>query len=270
MAEALRYKDKVTIVTGGSKGIGRGCVEVFVQNGSKVVFCSNEEADGKALETEINAKGPGEAFFFFCDVTKEEDVKNLINKTVERYGRIDCVINNAGGHPPHAAIDDISAEDFRKLVDLNVISYFMVAKYSLPHLRKTKGNIIQTSSVVGQNGQPGAVPYVTTKGGITAMTKAMAIDEAVHGVRVNAFSPSSIWTPMWESLANLSDDPEKARKRGEDFQLLGRMGTLEECGKLCLFLAADATFCTGIDVNLSGGSELNYGIKNPHAKEANR
>lgn len=267
MTEQLRYKDKVTIVTGGSKGIGRGCVEVFVQNGSKVVICSNEEAEGKALATELNEKGPGEALFIFCDVTKEEDIKNLIAKTVEHFGRIDCLINNAGQHPPHTHMDDISADDFRKLVDINLISYFLVAKYALPYLRKTKGNIIQTASMVGQHGQPGAVPYVATKGAITSMTKAIAIDEAVHGVRVNAFSPSSIWTPLWASLAKASGNAEKMIQQGKDTQILGRMGTPEECGKLCLFLAADATFCTGIDVNISGGSELNYGLKNPHAKE---
>lgn len=263
MAEALRYKDKVTIVTGGSKGIGRGCVEVFVQHGSKVVFCSRGETDGRALEAEMNKKGPGEAFFVRCDMTKEEDIKNLIDKTVERYGRIDCVINNAGQHPPHTPIDEIPADDFRRLLDVNVVSYFLVAKYSLPHLRKTKGNIIQDSSLVGEIGQPGAVPYVATKGAITSMTKAMAIDEAVYGVRVNTFAPGNIWTPMWDDLAKGSGAFDKTVKDGEDAQLLGRFGTAEECGKACLFLAADATFCTGINIFMSGGAELNYGVKNP-------
>lgn len=266
MAESLRYKEKVTIVTGGSKGIGRGCVEVFVQNGSKVVITSNEEADGKALESDMNQSGPGEATFIYCDVTNEDNIKNLINRTVEKYGRIDCVINNAGWHPPYVEIDDVSADDFRKLVDLNVVSCFLVAKYALPYLRKTQGNIIQTSSMVGHHGQANAVAYCSTKGAITAMTKAMAIDEAKHGVRVNAFSPSGIWTPLVESFINQSEDPEKAFKDGENSFHLRRWGTPEECGKICLCLAADATFCTGQDIHVSGGSELGYGIKNLKGK----
>lgn len=265
MAEALRYKDKVTIVTGGSKGIGRGCVEVFVQHGSKVVFCSRGESEGRALEAEMNKQGPGEAFFIRCDMSKEEDIKKLIDKTVEKYGRIDCVINNAGWHPPHTPIDKTSSDEFRDLLNLNVISYFLVAKYALPHLRKTKGNIIQDSSLVAEIGQPGAVPYVATKGAITSMTKALAIDEAANGVRVNTFAPGNVWTPLWDSLSKSSGNTDRVLKLGEDAQLLGRFGTPEECGKACLFLAADATFCTGINIHMSGGAELNYGVKNPKA-----
>ncbi|XP_041367239.1 17-beta-hydroxysteroid dehydrogenase 14-like [Gigantopelta aegis] len=259
---SLRYQDKVTIITGGSKGIGKGCVHVFVTNGAKVVFCARGEADGKQLESEMNAKGPGEAYFIPCDVSKEEDIKNLIEKTVEKYGRIDCLINNAGYHPPHAKIDDITADDFRELLNLNLISYFLTSKYALPYLRKTEGNIINDSSLVSQIGQTGAVSYVATKGAITSMTKALAIDEAAHGVRVNAFSPGNIWTPLWEMAAKTTGDLEVAKQGGADAQLIGRFGTIEECGEACLFLAAEGTFCTGIDLNLSGGAELNYGLKN--------
>ncbi|XP_053375934.1 17-beta-hydroxysteroid dehydrogenase 14-like [Mercenaria mercenaria] len=266
MAEALRYKDKVTIVTGGSKGIGKGCVEVFVQHGSKVVFCSRGETEGRELETKMNAQGPGSALFVKCDMTKEDDIKNLISTTVEKYGQIDCVINNAGQHPPVLKIDEISGDDFRKLLDVNLVSYFLVAKYALPHLRKTKGCLIQDSSLVAEIGQPGACTYVATKGGVTSLTKALAIDEAEHGVRVNTFAPGNVWTPMWEEGAKLTPDYNQCVKAGEDSQLLGRMGTIEECGKACLFLAADATFCTGINILMSGGAELCYGIKNPKAK----
>ncbi|XP_048779544.1 17-beta-hydroxysteroid dehydrogenase 14-like [Ostrea edulis] len=269
MADAgVRYRDKVTIVTGGSTGIGKGCVQVFVKHGSKVVFCARGEAAGKALESEVNAAGPGEATFIRCDVTKEDEIKNVIDKTVEKYGRIDCLINNAGQHPPKASIDNFSADDFRRLLDTNLVSYFLFAKFALPHLRKTEGNIINDSSLVGKIGQPGAVTYVATKGGITAFTKALAIDEAKYNVRVNGFSPGNVWTPMWENEVNEYSDPEAAKKSGADCQLSGRYGTIEEAGLLCLFLAADATFCTGIDVNLSGGAELNYGVKNMRLTDA--
>ncbi|XP_063400909.1 17-beta-hydroxysteroid dehydrogenase 14-like [Mytilus trossulus] len=262
MADAQRYKDKVAVITGGSKGIGKGCVETFVKNGAKVVFCSRGEKEGKEVESEMNSLGPGEAYFVQCDVTKESDIKNVIDQTVNRYGRIDCLINNAGQHPAHMPIDDFSADDFRKLLNTNVVNYFLFSKFALPHLRKTEGNIINDSSLVAQIGQQGAVTYVATKGAITAMTKALAIDEAKYNVRVNSVSPGNVWTPMWEAGANSFSDPEAAKKAGADAQLIGRYGTLEESGLAFLYLAADATFCTGIDLNLSGGAELNYANKN--------
>lgn len=259
---SLRYKDKVTIITGATQGIGEGCLRVFVQNGAKVVFCAKFENEGDELEKELNAKGPGECYYVQCDVTKEEDIKNLIGKTLEKYGRIDCLLNNAGTHPPHKSIDDFSTDDFKDLLNLNLVSYFTASKYALPHLRKTKGNIINMASMVGHLGQAGAVTYVATKGAISAMTRALSVDEAAHDVRVNAVSPSSVLTPLYEKMAKLTDDPEACIQAGKDTALLGRMGTLEEIGQTCLFLAAEATFCTGIDIPFSGGSELNYGMKN--------
>lgn len=267
MAETLRYKDKVTIVTGGSSGIGQGIVNVFVQQGAKVIIASNAEEEGRKLETELNKTGPGEAYFLFCDVTKEEDVKNLVNKTIERYGRIDCLINNAGWHPPYQKIDDVSADEFKQLIDLNLVGYFLTAKYCLPYLRKTKGNIIQTSSISGILGQPGASPYCATKGAVTSFTKSLAIEEAGNGVRVNAVSPTTISTPMVKRIFENTENPEKNYQDAANTQLLGRLGTIDEVGKAYLFLAADATFCTGIDLFLSGGSELGMGLKNPLAKD---
>ncbi|CAH1250893.1 HSD17B14 [Branchiostoma lanceolatum] len=265
-----RYKDKVVIVTGGSKGIGEGAVRVFVKNGgSKVVFCSRGEEAGKKLEAEMNTAGPGEAFFVPCDVTKEEDIKNVIEKTVEKYGRIDCLVNNAGSHPPEQTIDDTSVEDFKSLLNLNLVSYFIASKFALPHLRKTQGNIINMSSLVGVIGQTHACAYVTTKGGITSLTRALAVDEAKYGVRVNTISPGNVWTPLWDSLSKSSGNAEAMIKGGEEAQLLGRMGTIEEAGKVCLFLAAEATFTTGIDMLLSGGAELNYGRKTRLVEKTN-
>nr|KAG5711615.1 hypothetical protein BaRGS_016797 [Batillaria attramentaria] len=127
-SSGLRYKDKVTIVTGGHRGIGKGIVDVFVQNGANVVFCSNDDAGGRSAEASLQALGPGTAEFVFCELTKEADIKNLIDVTVKKYGRIDCLVNNAGTHPPHLPIDDFTAEDFRQLLDVNVVSFFLTSK----------------------------------------------------------------------------------------------------------------------------------------------
>jgi NAD(P)-dependent dehydrogenase (short-subunit alcohol dehydrogenase family) len=258
----MRYRDKVTIVTGGSKGIGLGCVRAFVEvGGSKVVFCARNEAEGRAVEADVNRKGPGSARFLRADVSKVEDIKRLIDHTVETFGRIDCLINNAGWHPPHKPIDDFAVEDFRSLLDLNLVSIFAACKLALPHLRRAKGNIINISSLVGSMGQIGATTYVATKGAITALTKALAVDEAASDVRVNAVSPGNIYTPLWQEAIDAAPDPAACRADGDAAQLLGRMGTIEEAGLLCLYLAADATFTTGVDHILSGGAELAYGRK---------
>ena len=258
----MRYRDKVTIITGGTKGIGAGCVRVFVeQGGATVVFCSRHEAEGRAFEAAVNANGPGRALFVRADVSRVDDIRAVIDRTVERFGRIDCLINNAGWHPPHQSIDAFSVEDFRSLLDLNLVSCFAACKFALPHLRKVKGNIINMSSLVASMGQLGATTYVATKGGITAFTKALAVDEAAHDVRVNSVSPGNIYTPLWQEAIDHAADPAKCRADGDAAQLLGRMGTIEEAGLLCLYLAADATFTTGVDHIISGGAELAYGRK---------
>jgi NAD(P)-dependent dehydrogenase (short-subunit alcohol dehydrogenase family) len=260
----MRYTGKVVIVTGGSKGIGEGCVRVFVEAGAKVVFCARNAAAGEALAREVTAQGPGEAHFVRGDVSKVDDLRGLVEGTVRRLGRIDCLINNAGWHPPHKPIDDFSVEEFRELLDLNLVSIFAACKLALPHLRRTKGNIINMSSLVGTMGQIHATTYVATKGAITAFTKALAIDEAAHDVRVNSVSPGNVYTPLWQEAIDAAPDPARCRADGEAAQVLGRMGTIEEAGKLCLFLAAEATFTTGVDHILSGGAELGYGRKTRH------
>ncbi|XP_072282800.1 L-fucose dehydrogenase-like, partial [Pyxicephalus adspersus] len=189
--------------------------------------------------------------------------QRLIEVAVKTFGQIDCLVNNAGWHPPEQRIDDTSVQEFQELLNLNLIGYFLTAKYALPHLRKTQGNIINVSSLVGIIGQKHAIPYVATKGAVTAMTKVMAIDESQYSVRVNSISPRNIWTPLWKELSSQATDPDAMILGGKDAQLLGRMGTAEECAKAVLYLAAEATFCTGIDLLLlSGGAELNYGCKN--------
>jgi len=257
----MRYADKVVLVTGGSKGIGEGIVRVFVGAGAKVVFCARGEKDGKSLEGRVNATGPGSALFLPCDIAKVDQVVAFVDEAVKRHGRIDCLINNAGTHPGHRPIDNYTFQEFRDLLEYNLLSMFASCQRALPHLRKTKGNIINVSSLVGQMGQLHAVTYIATKGAVTAFTKGLAIDEAVHDVRVNSVSPGNVWTPLWQQAVDQSPDPKKTKADGDAAQLLGRMATLEEAGRLCLFLAAEATFTTGVDHILSGGAELAYGRK---------
>ena len=260
-----RYVDRVTIITGGSSGIGKGCAQEFVRAGAQVVICCNNEREGTAVAEDLRevarAQGAGDISFVYCDVRSTEDLRRLVEATLSLYGRIDCLINNAGWHPPHKPIDDFSVADFRELLELNLVSVFAACQLALPHLRRTRGNIINMSSLVGSIGQLHATTYVATKGAVTAFTKALAIDEAAHGVRVNSVSPSNIYTPLWQEAIAMAPDPEQCRLEGEVAQLMGRMGRPEEVGRLCLFIAAEATFTTGVDHVISGGAELGYGPK---------
>ncbi|WAR28476.1 DHB14-like protein, partial [Mya arenaria] len=156
-----RFTDKVVVVTGGCKGIGAGCVEVF------------REAEGKAAVWD-----------------------NAVEKTVERFGRIDCLINNAGSHPPFHKIDEYPAEDLRKLMDLNFVAYYLAAQHCLPHIRKTNGTVVNIASQVGSQGQKFATAYSATKGAVIAFSMSLAKEEAAYGVRVNAVSPTATVTPM--------------------------------------------------------------------------
>jgi NAD(P)-dependent dehydrogenase (short-subunit alcohol dehydrogenase family) len=253
----------VVIVTGSSSGIGKGCAHEFVKAGAKVVVCSNDADEGSAVATALQelAQDPGDVSFIYCDVRRNEDIRNLIAATISAYGKIDCLINNAGWHPPHKPIDDFSVDEFRDLIDLNLVSVFAACKLALPHLRRTRGNIINITSLVATIGQRHAATYVATKGAITSLTKALAIDEAPQGVRVNSVSPGNIYTPLWQEAIDAAPDPQQCRADGEAAQLMARMGTSEEVGRLCLFIAAEASFTTGVDHIISGGAELGYGRK---------
>lgn len=251
----MRYEGKVVLVTGGTQGIGEGCVRVFAKAGATVVFCARGEEAGRRLAAEVGGD------FVRVDVAKAAEVEAFVDGAAQRHGRIDCLVNNAGWHPPHVPIDGFSLDDLRSLFELNVVSMFAACRRALPWLRTSKGNIINLSSLVASMGQLHATTYAATKGAITAFTKALAVDEAAHGVRVNCVSPGNVWTPLWKQAVDQAPDPGKCLADGEGAQLLGRMGTIEEAGKLCLFLAADATFTTGVDHILSGGAELSYGRK---------
>jgi NAD(P)-dependent dehydrogenase (short-subunit alcohol dehydrogenase family) len=266
------YADKVAIITGGSSGIGKGCAEKFVKAGANVIICCNDQDEGAGvadvLRDAAKHQGRGDAQFIYCDVTRTEEIRNLIESTVSRYGQIDCLINNAGWHPPHKPIDDFSVEEFRDLLELNLVSIFAASKFALPYLRQSKGNIINMSSLVAAIGQRHATTYVATKGAITAFTKALAVDEAPNGVRVNSVSPGNILTPLWQEAIDAASDPKEYRAEGEAAQLLGRMGAVEEVARLCLFIASEATFTTGVDHIISGGAELGYARKSLNGKVA--
>lgn len=295
------YKGKTVIVTGGARGIGAGVARVFARDGGATVVVA--DLPSKRVETEAwfkefaqelvaertaagstsnssssnssnssnsvsssenSSDGAPRLVFVECDVTSQEQVENLVAKAVEASGsgRVDCVVANAGTHPTAKRADEWTEKEFRDLLDLNLLGAWRLCAAALPWLRKTQGNIIAISSFAGVYGQPRAATYCATKGAMTAMMKSIAIDEAEFGVRANVVSPSNIWTPLWAEHVREEVDPAGAVEGGIAAQVLGRMGSIEEVGHACLHLAT-AGFTTGMDYQLTGGSELGYGRKAP-------
>ncbi len=260
----LSFAGQVALITGGSHGIGEGCVRVFAAAGAAVVIGDRDAAAGEALAADLTAAGPGRCDFVRCEMSEPEEIRALVLAVEHRYARLDCLINNVGMHPDHRPIDDFTVEEFEALFRLNVVSAFAASKFALPLLRQSHGSIIIMSSLVAQLGQEWATTYAATKGALSAFTKTLAIDEARHGVRVNAILPGNVATASYEQTIARHPDPAGIRAHLESWQWLGRPGTPEEIAQACLFLASPAArFITGIELILSGGAELGYGVKWP-------
>ncbi len=253
----MRLKDKVAIITGSSKGIGEGCALVFAREGAKVVVTSRHEPEGQKVVESIREQG-GEAIYIRVDVSDSALVRKMIDQTVERFGKLDILVNNAGYHISKN-VEQTTEKEWDFIINTNLKSVFLCCKYAIPHLRKTKGCIINMSSMVGVVGQSNAGAYSATKGGMISMTKNMALDFARDGIRVNCICPGWIETPLVVDWFSQQEDEEKARKYIYSVHPLGRIGTIEECGRLAAFLAsADSSFMTGSIVAIDGGVTLGY------------
>ncbi len=254
----MKLENKVAIVTGSSKGIGEGIARVFSRAGAKVVVVCRTEEAGLKMAQELGAS-EGKAIYVKTDVTSSESIRNMIDTTIKAFGKLDILVNNAGYHLSKN-VEETSEQEWEFIQNTNLRSTFLCSKYAIPHLRKTRGNIINISSMVGLVGQPNAGAYSATKGGQIAMGKGMAIDFAPDGIRVNVICPGWIQTPLVEDWFSQQKDPEAARKYIFGQHPVGKIGTIEDCGKAALFLACndDSDFVTGITLNIDGGVTLGY------------
>jgi NAD(P)-dependent dehydrogenase (short-subunit alcohol dehydrogenase family) len=249
---------KVAFITGAAQGIGRGCAETFARNGWRIAIAEVNPETGRIAEEEMGTSG-WDALFIHCDVRREDSVDAAVETAVARFGRLDCIVNNAGTHPAEGRVDIVPAADFEALMHMNLTSAYIVTRSSVPHLRKARGAIVNIASMAGVLGQGGAVAYSTSKAGLIGMTKALAIDLAPDGIRVNAICPAGVDTPMIHEWARGLDDYEGVIAHQRAMHKLGRLATIQEIGNVCFFLGSEASsFVTGQAIIVDGGVSIGY------------
>jgi NAD(P)-dependent dehydrogenase (short-subunit alcohol dehydrogenase family) len=253
---------KTAIITGGTSGIGKACVETFCKAGMIVVTMGRSVEKGEAIAEEINTQGRGKCVYYPCDVKDTDRLGEIIQMTVEQFGKLDVLVNCAGYFPPAAPIDDISKDMYLDVIQTNLTAYFLGCKFALPHLRKTKGAIVNIGSIVATTGGAQCQAYCCTKGAIEAFTRSVAIDEAKNGVRVNELKPGHINTEIFDQMVARQEDKDTYMSYFDHVQVLGRGGKPEEVAYAALFLASGwASFITGAELYVSGGYELGEGEK---------
>jgi NAD(P)-dependent dehydrogenase (short-subunit alcohol dehydrogenase family) len=248
----MTFDNQVAIVTGAAKGIGWGIAKVFSQKGAKVAVVDWDEENGRKTADELCAQG-GEAIFVRCDVSNEEQVKAMIDTVVQTFGRLDILVNNAGVGV-YKSVLDASSEDWDHCLSVNLKGVFLCCKYAIPHMQKLgKGAIVNISSVHSYATVNGVAPYAASKGGITALTRNLAIDYGPT-IRVNAIAPGWVLTPLIQSIFDSYDDPAEQRRQVEQRQVMKRIGVPEDIGYAAAFLASDeASFITGTQLFVDGG-----------------
>ena len=246
-----KLQDKVAIITGSRRGIGKGIAIAFAKEGCKVVVSDYvEDADGKKTVGEIENLG-SDAIFVKADVSKEKDMKSLVDNAVKKFGKLDIIVNNAG-IVLFGTADAIEEKDWDKVIDVNLKGVFFGTKYAAKQMLKQGkgGRIINISSIAGLVGFPGISAYCASKGGVTEFTREAALDYAKNGITVNAINPGVIETDMTKGMI---EDKETSKNLLENTPV-GRFGNPEDIGNAALFLALDeSSFITGHNLVVDGG-----------------
>jgi NAD(P)-dependent dehydrogenase (short-subunit alcohol dehydrogenase family) len=241
---------RVVLITGGLTGIGRATALAFAEEGAQLVVSGRRDEDGQKLVAEIRQKG-AEAEFVRADVRSEEDVRNLIDKTVERFGRLDVAVNTAGTEGVPGPITEQTADSYAATFDTNVLGTLLSMKHELRvMLPQNNGSIVNISSTYGHTGAPGASVYAASKHAVEGLTKSAALEAAGTGVRVNVIAPGPIETPMLNRFAKTEE-----RKAGLIANVpLKRAGRPEEIAQAIVFVSSDkASFITGAAYLVDGG-----------------
>jgi NAD(P)-dependent dehydrogenase (short-subunit alcohol dehydrogenase family) len=248
----MKLKEKISVVTGAGSGIGRAIAQAFGQEGSRVVLADLDIAKAEAAAKAITSAG-GNAHAFQTDVADPASVAALKTFVNKELGPLDILVNNAAIQV-NKTIEDTTPEEWNRQMAVNVGGVFLCSRAFMPDLRKTRGVIINMSSVNGFFVEPFCAGYCATKGAILAFTKALAIDHGREGVRVHAICPGYINAGLAEGYFESQPDPAKAREEAGSLHALGRIGQPEEVGRAAVFLASpDASFMTGSPLIVDGG-----------------
>lgn len=256
----LRLKNKVTIITGATSGIGTAAAKLFAEEGAAVVAVGRNLDKGSSLVQEITSRG-GKATFIGTDVSKSKDVQDMVQKATEAYGRIDVLYNNASIDFMGTVLDT-TEEQWDLVINTNLKGVFLTCKYVIPQMAKQGGGVIvNTASELGTVGAREMAAYCASKGGIINLTKAMAIDCAPLNIRVNCLCPGPVETPMLERIFNGASDPARLREAQIKGVLLQRIAKPEEIARAALYLASeDSSYNTGNILIVDGGATSWYGI----------
>jgi NAD(P)-dependent dehydrogenase (short-subunit alcohol dehydrogenase family) len=248
----MKLKDRVAVVTGAGSGIGRASAREFAKQGARVVVADINLAG--ALETVEQMEAAGAtALAVEVDVAEPDSVKNLVEQTIRAFSQVDVLLNNAAVQI-NKTVEETTIEEWNRQMAVNVGGVFFCSKYFLPHIRKTKGTIINMSSVNGFFVEPMCAGYCATKAAIIGLTKAMAIDHGKEGVRVNCICPGYIDAGLAWGYFEAQADPAAARESAGRLHALWRIGRPEEVGRVAAFLASEeASFMTGCAVEVAGG-----------------
>jgi NAD(P)-dependent dehydrogenase (short-subunit alcohol dehydrogenase family) len=249
----MRLKDKVALITGGTSGIGSATAVRFAREGAAVAITGRNIERGDQVVRDIATKG-GEALFIQANVRFADQCRKVVDQTLERFGKIDVLFNNAGVFHPRT-VPECTEEEWDDTIDSSLKGAFLMSKFALPSMiERGSGSIIHTSSGWGILGGNDAAAYCAAKGGLIVMAKAMAIDHGPQGIRVNCVCPGDVLTPM------LHDDAAKRGMSWEEYAAgtvecpLGRIGTVDEIADAVLFLASDeSSFVTGEALVVDGG-----------------
>ncbi|MBP1950529.1 SDR family NAD(P)-dependent oxidoreductase [Virgibacillus litoralis] len=247
-----RLEGKTAIITGG---IGKKTAEYFLKEGAKVSLVDMKQDALDNVKSDLEQYG--DVMTVKADVTNEDEVKNYVTKTIEKFGSIDVFFNNAGIEGEVAPIAEQKVENFNKVLTVNVQGIFLGLKHVIPIMTKQEsGSIINTSSVAGLIGSPGVSPYVASKHAVIGLTKSAALEVAGSNVRVNSIHPSPVNTRMMRSLEKgfNPDDAEQAKEEQENAIPMGRYGESGDIANLVLFLASDeSSFISGSQYRIDGG-----------------
>lgn len=250
----MRLKEKVSIITGGSQGIGETIAQVFGEQGSKIVVADVNEDAGYEVVEKLKAQDI-DAIFVETDVSNEEQVQNLIGTTVKEFGYLTTLVNNAAVNIRKSAVDT-PLEEWQKVINVNLTGSFLCSKYAVPEIAKQGGGtIVNVASWHAYKTITRLAAYAASKGGMTALTRQMALDCGPMNIRVNAVCPSTVDTPMLQQTFSDFPDPDEAYKQALEFQPLGRIGTGEDIANACLYLASDeSAYVSGHSLMVDGGT----------------